>query len=900
MTFPVIATRPLNAGSKGAPYTASTNCFRLDIVRPLAFFHYHGEVVTLLGQISYSKQLRHTHHPPRTAVVITTVREIRSVRRRKEIVQRLYTQVAPDIFQPGQVVFDGKAGLFASKDLDFADRTFEVSLENNAPFSGSAPRLALVKLTHVGEVRSRGFELLLESQGQSDNALSFLRILNLLLHNATDADFRKVATKNTLFADTKVINLRSGFELWRGCFASVRPSFDHALLNLDVSSAIMYERGDLIAVSMHLLGCRDPRELEDPGAITRLKAFLKKLRVKQVHAGKIGRIRSIRELTPRAGWHTFISQDGEETTVKQYFLTKYNYRLNLPDLPGILVIKHGRDGRPDETDVVPFELLEVIEGQIYRRRLDTALQAHVQKLTTTTPEARKKVIMDCLRAFNPAALGSAGLHVGQKPLTVAGRVLPPPQIYFGHGQFLKPDQGAWKISKRSARPLFKPCVIGELAVLCYDNRLGPDPCQAFVNKLLICMGSLGIQVDHLRSALHDGRIVLRSENAQGNVLKHLKDIVAGVKRASQNPKFSPDDTFLLLVILPQSGSVMHRQIKEIGDTTHGPGLITQCMVSDKLERLSDPYLYNLLLKINAKLGGINFVPIGAGMEWIHGSKEPTMVVGMDVSHPHPGIMRPSVAGFVSSVDRNASKYVASCSMQEPRLETIQDLREMFSKALKQFCKYSNMRVLPFRILVYRDGVSEGEYLQVASSEFEAIKDAIAKVWKGAPESVSKPPIEDVKVTFVVVGKRHHVRFFPRTKEEGDRSGNCPSGFVADTKEILNPNVYDFYLQSHAGLLGTSRPAHYIVIKDENKFDSDGLQALSFGLCHTYARATRAVSIPAPVYYADLVCRRADIHLRYKGDESGPSATGSELSEYNPEDWEFNAVQTMQERLMYFI
>lgn len=30
---------------------------------------------------------------------------------------------------------------------------------------------------------------------------------------------------------------------------------------------------------------------------------------------------------------------------------------------------------------------------------------------------------------------------------------------------------------------------------------------------------------------------------------------------------------------------------------------------------------------------------------------------------------------------------------------------------------------------------------------------------------------------------------------------------------------------------------------------DALQALSFALCHVYARATRSVSIPAPVYCA---------------------------------------------------
>ena len=124
------------------------------------------------------------------------------------------------------------------------------------------------------------------------------------------------------------------------------------------------------------------------------------------------------------------------------------------------------------------------------------------------------------------------------------------------------------------------------------------------------------------------------------------------------------------------------------------------------------------------------------------------------------------------------------------------------------------------------------------------------------------------ITLIVVGKRHHVRFFPRSNNEGDRSGNCPAGTVVDS-DVVNPVEFDFYLQSHGGLLGTSRPAHYNVLLDENKFTyvielkdsfarllstltiymhrADGLQSLSYALCHVYARATRSVSIPAPVY-----------------------------------------------------
>ena len=73
-----------------------------------------------------------------------------------------------------------------------------------------------------------------------------------------------------------------------------------------------------------------------------------------------------------------------------------------------------------------------------------------------------------------------------------------------------------------------------------------------------------------------------------------------------------------------------------------------------------------------------------------------------------------------------------------------------------------------------------------------------------------------KITVVVVGKRHHVRFFPMSPRDGDKTGNCPPGTVVDT-EVTHPTEFDFYLQSHGGLLGTSRPAHYNVLQDENNF-----------------------------------------------------------------------------------
>jgi len=165
-----------------------------------------------------------------------------------------------------------------------------------------------------------------------------------------------------------------------------------------------------------------------------------------------------------------------------------------------------------------------------------------------------------------------------------------------------------------------------------------------------------------------------------------------------------------------------------------------------------------------------------------------------------------------------------------------------------------------------DGVSEGQFKQVLEQEVPRLKAAFADAGLGGK----------IKLTVIVVGKRHHVRFFPTAQNFSDKSGNCRAGTVID-KDVTHPTEFDFYLQSHAGLLGTSRPAHYNVLLDENNFTPDALQQLSFALCHVYARSTRSVSIPAPVYYADIVCSRAKNHFDPAGsldiDTTGSPGTG---------------------------
>ena len=62
---------------------------------------------------------------------------------------------------------------------------------------------------------------------------------------------------------------------------------------------------------------------------------------------------------------------------------------------------------------------------------------------------------------------------------------------------------------------------------------------------------------------------------------------------------------------------------------------------------------------------------------------------------------------------------------------------------------------------------------------------------------------------MVAQKRHKTRMFPAAPNRGgwgDRNGNVVPGTVVDTG-ITTAGQFDFFLCSHYGLLGTSRPTH---------------------------------------------------------------------------------------------
>ncbi|KAH9965910.1 argonaute-like protein [Russula dissimulans] len=765
-----------------------------------------------------------------------------------EIINTLQTQVEPDLFErPG--AYDGRKNLFMSFDLPFENGSREFVVPMGAPLSpgegtrgGPSPLEYTVRLTRVASINTEVLQRFLRGEQSSDNTvLTAITALNVVVRMGPNLKYP--FNVRSFFTDNETRDIGGGIVLWRGYFQSVRPAIGRILINVDISTGTMYMPGELIGLALAVLGkpgnpnALAPRQgLPDKDRV-RLQRFISGIKITTSH-GQRGRQnqrpRVVKALS-KAGARDLMFElgNGQTTTVADYFRGVLGRPLRFPDV----ICAELSTGA-----LIPLELCRVPPGQIMRKQVPSEKANSVLEFATKKPHERLASICNGLGVLEYGEseyVREFGLTVSDKPLRTQARIINAPTLMY-HQSSKQPDVAAvllfalrsdntWRIGKR----MFSPCQVPNWMVIIYERqvRFNESAANQMVSDLVKACKAVGIRINPLPA-------LVKWEAGQGNIGEQLRFASAECQRRSGSLPT------LIVVILPFGGNDIYSAVKHFGDVS--VGVVTQCMVSWKCFRARPQYFANITLKLNAKLGGINAVPEPRDVPFLTDPANPTIVMGSDVMHPAPGSTdRPSFTSLVGSIDTSAVRYVSTMQVQTSRKEIIEDMESMCTYLLAQFKEA--VGVFPKRILFYRGGISEGQLATVLKEELPLIQGMPLPLYPSCPT-----------ITLIIVESRHHVRFFPSSSSEGDRSGNCFTGTVVDN-DVVNPVQSDFYLLSHRGSVGTSRPAHYTVLIDENKLTADDVQSISYALCHVYARATCSLSIPAPLYYADRVCSRAKNH-----------------------------------------
>ncbi|KAI9314758.1 Piwi domain-containing protein [Dichotomocladium elegans] len=768
-----------------------------------------------------------------------------------------------------KTIYDGRKNVFSPKPLPLVDNAsqFEVELQDSDATSKRAGGTFRVRIKKAGEINMDNLRQFLNGESSlTPNCLTAIMVLDVLIRHLPSMMYATVGRSFFTPQDKRI--LPNGAEVWQGFYQSARPAVGKMVINVDVSATAFYENDQLPEVVAKVLGRRSIDEMRrgiSDRDRARLEKALKGIKVQVLHRGETVRKYKILKLTPTPLERTVFKdiEKNEEISVATYFQRQYNIRLAYPFLPCVVVKK----------DIfLPMEVCQVVGGQRFMKKLNEKQTAEMIKFTCQKPSVRASKInhgFNMLQYKNNPYIEQFGMTVKPEMTTISARVLPTPQISYSpssqDGTFA-PVGGAWNLR---GKKVAQGAVLGSWSVVNFHAQSTTPAIQRFVRELCQTFVDTGLNVVNRQPPITHG-------DPQGNIDRTLKE--AWLK-AGNGAKATPQ---LILCILPNTGVPLYAEIKRISDTVIG--IPTQCVQSKHINDAKKQYCANVCLKVNMKLGGMNLYLSAQQIPFI--SERPTIVFGGDVTHPAPGDMsRPSVAAVVASMDARASRYASAIRVQANRTEIVADLANMVKELLKSF--YRSCGQKPERILFYRDGVSEGQFKAVLDNEVQAIKAACTSL-----DSDYRP-----KVTFVVVQKRHHARFFPVDPKDADRTGNCQPGTVVDT-DIVHPFEFDFYLQSHAGLQGTSRPTHYHVLYDDNRFTSDELQELTYRLCYIYGRATRAVSIVPPAYYADLVAARARFHRR--GENWSDTEATSESLDSEQQIASFASVKPELQKLMYYM
>lgn len=687
------------------------------------------------------------------------------------------------------------------------------------------------------------------------------------------------------------------FNIHRGYYTSIRPGSDSILLNVNTATSAFYQT--MTVAEFYRDVEKNPADYGDP------EDLLKGLTVRIAY----DRQKHDDEYDPNTEDHRHriiagfgdvpsvqkFDHNGVTKTVAKYFGELGAPKINHPAFPCVSINVTPKKAKPDhDTDKpavnpnwVPPEFLQIDPYQAFNKLLQGKHTDDMITVALRHPAKNQDLIIN--EAFPLLGIGqrNAGfdqlqLSIGDKLIAVPARLLDAPVIMYrsNRGRPNQSDQlSAAKVEKASwnlvnVHFFQSPHGVLPKEVCTIDMRLDDhgDELKNIGHDLSMTMGRHGITFAH-NSALKPGYVdliaALEGYDDDESVINTLKQELQKIG--------SPN---MLLVLLPPKDTAIYGQIKRVCD--QWLGVHTVCLVAEKVNNRDGFYepqkpgqlFSNLALKFNMKLRGQNhqICRPNTRKSAFEAITADTIVLGADVSHPSGGMAHsPSVAAVVGSDDANFANFPGSMRLQAGTQEMIADLEGMVYERLMRF--YENRKFLPNRMIFYRDGVSEDQFAKCRTTEIPQIE----KAFERARVQVKAGKL-DLKLTFIVVGKRHHTRFFAcREKDtygdsrgqkmhasDGKLNGNLYPGLLVDqvvTRPAINGDeTFDFFLQSHAALKGTARSAHYTVLLTGG-LRAQTIQDLTHAFCYNYMRATKGVSYAGPAYYADRLCDRGNHYLR---------------------------------------
>ncbi|XP_068460923.1 piwi-like protein 1 [Clinocottus analis] len=506
--------------------------------------------------------------------------------------------------------------------------------------------------------------------------------------------------------------------------------------------------------------------------------------------------------------NTFTKRD-KEVSFKEYYKTQYN--LVIADESQVLLISNvkklmGPSGGPPPGPALLIPELCYLTGLTDKMRADYIIMKDLNMHTKLEPNQREirlnRFVSNIQKNTDAQAeLDKWGLSFDKELIKLKGRVLPAERIFQGPKSFdYNPMQADWSKEMRGLPLISSPPLDNWLL---FHTRRNGNEAQALLQTLIKVSAPLKIRIQRA--------VVIEYDDHQESLLRALQQNVG-------------PQTQMVVVVLPSNRKDKYDSVKKyLCVDCPTP---SQCVVSRTLSK------QQALMTVATKIALQMACKMGGELWSVEIPLKQLMIVGIDCYHDTIAGKR-SIGALVASLNQGMSRWYSKCVLQHRGQEIMDGLKMALSGALKDYLKFNN--TLPTRIIVYRDGVGDGQLHSVVNYEVSQIIESIQSMGHDYTP----------KLSVVVVKKRINSRFFAAMN---GNVTNPPPGTVVDS-DVTRPEWYDFYIVSQAVRNGSVSPTHYNVVYDTSGLKPDHMQRLTYKLCHMYYNWQGIIRVPAPCQYA---------------------------------------------------
>ncbi|XP_064551411.1 protein argonaute-3 isoform X2 [Drosophila montana] len=500
------------------------------------------------------------------------------------------------------------------------------------------------------------------------------------------------------------------------------------------------------------------------------------------------------EFETRTGSHSYV----------EYYKIHHNIYIKDDKQPLLISLKQMRKNKTVDTENIQFCLIPelcYLTGLHDEIRSDKKLMREIATFTSVTPNQRILALDKYIKnvSENKEAkeiLENWGLSLFKNYHNAIGRKMDPEQIFFAN-QCISAGHKAEFSKDAISNEMLEVKHIKSWILI--HQKSDVRSAKTFLHNIERCCEAFGMSIcKPIIISLEQDRVDTYVDALRRNICTQTQIVVC---------------------ICPNSRDDRYSAIKKIccSELPVASQVINSRTLSNETKNRS--IVQKVILQMNCKLGG--------SLWTVKIPFKNVMICGIDSYHD-PCQKGNSVAALVASLNSSYTHWFSKAVIQTKKEELVNGLTSSFETALE--CYKTRNGYLPENVIIYRDGVGDGQLNLCAKYEIPQFEEVCNK---------------SIKITFIIVQKRNNTRFFSKSNNNYE---NPFPGTVID-KYITRSHMYDFFLVSQMVRQGTVSPTHFVVLRDDANYGPDIIQKLSYKLCFLYYNWPGTVRIPACCMYA---------------------------------------------------